>query len=542
MKLTKIKITGHAVLADLDVPVREHLVIVGGNDVGKTSILRLLHQLLGASTQQLYQSLRPEHIREGADMLVVEARLEDFTEDEAGQFPFQMSIREGEPDYLLLRLEVSRVEGDADSVLIDRYFPDSGNRRQPTRDQLAVIGWQYLPADRSNSADYMEGKRSAFRMMLDSVDVGEDKDALELLLESFNEKLADNAALQSLREEIAGHLSRAVPRSYDADGLTIRTSADPQTSPLDGATLYLRDGDRYKALGDQSDGMRQLMALTFFDLAQSAANIVAVDEPEIHLHAASQRTVAALFAASPKQRIVVTHSPYVVQRFEPKHVLVVNPDREVKQIPEANFSAVEKERIHWWSPQLLEGLTARRLLFVEGAADRVIIEAVAMNAGVSLDRAGVSVFVLDGADKFKKVLEIVGKYGFDLAMCGLCDEDREQSWANTLGMKATELEDNGFFVARSDLEHEYVPCLEPSVVAAKLVAAGVVRDEKGFLNAAGVTKLDELSAENLADFIGAQGNRKIPAARVLAPLLTPEAIAPSGALSGLVEHLKAMVD
>lgn len=541
MKLSQIKITGHAVLTDLDVPVREHLVIVGGNDVGKTSILRLLHLLLGASTQQLYQSLRPEHIREGADMLVVEARLEEFAEDEAGQFPFQMSIREGEPDYLLLRLEVSRVEGDAESVLIDRYFPDSGNRRQPTRDQLTVIGWQYLPADRSNSADYMEGKRSAFRMMLDSVDVGEDKDALEVLLESFNQKLADNTALQSLREEVASHLSRAVPRSYNADGLTIRTSADPQTNPLDGATLYLRDGDRYKALGDQSDGMRQLMALTFFDLAQSTANIVAVDEPEIHLHAASQRTVAALFAASPKQRVVVTHSPYVVQRFEPKHVLVVNPDREVKQIPEANFSAVEKERIHWWSPQLLEGLTARRLLFVEGAADRVVVESVAANVGVSLDRAGVSVFSLDGADKFKKVLEIVGKKGFDLALSGLCDEDREHAWAGALGIRPKHLSANGFFVARSDLEHEYVRLLGARTVADELIASGIAR-EQGLLNASGASSLDDLTDEEVANFITKQDSRKVPSARVLAPLLTAKVIASSDALGGLVEHLEAMVD
>lgn len=541
MKLSRISITGHAVLADLDIPVREHLVIVGGNDVGKTSIVRLLHQLMGASTQQLYQSLRPEHIREGAETLVVEARLEGFAEDEAGQFPFQMSIREGEPDYLLLRLEVSRVEGDAESVLIDRYFPESGNRRQPTRDQLTVIGWEYLPADRSNSADYMEGKRSAFRMMLDSVDVGEDRNVLEALLESFNEKLADNAALQSLREEIAGHLSRAVPRSYDADGLTIRTSTDPQTSPLDGATLYLRDGDRYKALGDQSDGMRQLMALTFFDLAQSAANIVAIDEPEIHLHAASQRTVAALFAASAKQRIVVTHSPYVVQRFEPKHVLVVNPDREVKQIPEANFNAVEKERIHWWSPQLLEGLTARRVLFVEGAADRVIVEAVAANAGVSLDRAGISVFSLDGADKFKKVLEIVGKKGFDLALSGLCDEDREQAWSGALGIRPKNLNANGFFVARSDLEHEYVPLLGARAVANQLIANGIAR-EQGLLNASGASSLDDLTDEAVADFITKQDSRKVPAARVLAQLLTPTVTASSDALGGLVEHLKAMVD
>lgn len=540
MKLSQIKIAGHAVLADLEVPVREHLVIVGGNDVGKTSILRLLHQLLGASTQQLYQSLRPEHIREGSDVLIVEARLEDFSEDEAGQFPFQMSVREGEPDFLLLRLEVARVEGDPDSVLIDRFFPDSGNRRQPTRDQLAAIGWQYLPADRSNSADYMEGKRSAFRMMLDSVDVGGDSEALEELLESFNEKLAGNVALRTLRQEIAGHLSRSVPRSFNADGLTIRTTADPQSSPLDGATLYLREGERLKSLGDQSDGMRQLMALTFFDLAQSAANIVAVDEPEIHLHAASQRTVAALFAASTKQRIVVTHSPYVVQRFEPKHVLVVNPDREVRQIPEANFNAVEKERIHWWSPQLLEGLTARRLLFVEGAADRVIVEAVAANAGVSLDRAGVSVFSLDGADKFKKVLEIVGKNGFNLALSGLCDQDKEHSWADALGINPKHLSASGFFVARSDLEHEYVPLLGARTVADELIATRVAR-EQGLLNAADASSLDDLTDDDVADFITKQDSRKIPAARAIAPLLTPAVIRSSNALNGLIQHVKALV-
>lgn len=540
MRLSQIKITGHAVLEDLEISVREHLVIVGGNDVGKTSILRLLHMLLGASTQQLYQSVHPEHIREGSDALVVEARLEDFSEDEASQFPYQMSIREGEPDYLTLRLEVTRIEGDADNVLIDRYYPDSGNRRQPTRDQLMAIGWQYLPADRSNSAEYMEGKRSAFRMMLDSVEVGDDRGALEELLESFNGTLADNDALLTLRTEIAGHLSRAVPRSFEADNLTIRTAADPHASPLDGATLYLREGDNYKALGDQSDGMRQLMALTFFDLAQSTANIVAVDEPEIHLHAASQRTVAALFAASKKQRIVVTHSPYVVQRFEPKHVLVVSPVREVKQIPEANFNAVEKERIHWWSPQLLEGLTARTLLFVEGAADRVIVEAVATNAGVSLDRAGVSVFALDGADKFKKVLEIVGTKGFDLPLSGLCDEDREHAWAGALGIRPKNLSKNGFFVARADLEHEYVRLLGARVVADELISSGVAR-EQGLLNASGAASLDELTEEQVADFVTTKDSRKIPAARVIAPLLTPAAIASSDALNGLVQHVKAMI-
>lgn len=155
------------------------------------------------------------------------------------------------------------------------------------------------------------------------------------------------------------------------------------------------------------------------------------------------------------------------------------------------------------------GLTARKLLFVEGAADRVIVEVVAANAGVSLDRAGVSVFALDGADKFKKVLEIVGKNGFDLALCGLCDEDREHAWSGALGIKPKSLGKHGFFVARSDLEHEYVSLLGARTVADALIETGIAR-EQGLLNAGGASSLDDLTDNQVADFITKQDSRKIP--------------------------------
>lgn len=538
MRLTHFRISGHYMLDDLEVPVREHLVIVGGNDVGKTSILRLLNLLLAAPVRSLYQSLHPSDIREGEDVLVVEARLEEFTEDEKGKFPFQMTILDGEPDHLILRLEVGRIDGDAENVSIERFFPNSGNRRQPSSEQLTSIGWEFLPANRSSTVDYMDGRHSPFRTLLDSIELGTDRDALETLLESFNERLSDSEPLKALRSEIAAHLSRSVPRSYGADSLAIRTAANPAEKPLDDVTIFLKEGDALKGLSEQSDGMRQLMSLTFFDLAQAAANIVAVDEPEIHLHASSQRTVASLFAESKKQRIVVTHSPYVVQRFEPKHVLVIDPDRRGRQIPETSFSEVEKERIHWWSPQLLEGLTARRMLFVEGAADRVVVETAMAAVGLSLDRLGVSLFALDGADKFKHVLKVVGPTGLQIPMCGLCDEDREASWANLVGVKPKSLAASGFFIARKDLEHEYVAAIGAAKVVEGLINAKVAR-EAGLLQAAGATNLADLTDDQVADFITAKDERKIPAARVVASLLGATEVAASPALSGLIGFLRA---
>lgn len=192
--------------------------------------------------------------------------------------------------------------------------------------------------------------------------------------------------------------------------------------------------------------------------------------------------------------------------------------------------------LHWWSPQLLEALTARRVLFVEGLADRILVEAAARVIGLSLDRAGVSLFVLDGADKFGHVLKIIGPDGFDLNICGLCDEDREASWATKLLSKPKNLSDKGFFIARSDLEHEYVRAIGADSAAKQLIAQKVCR-EQGLVQAAGVDDLSDLSADQVADFIVRDESRKVPAARAIGPMLTREHVEASPALRGLLAYI-----
>lgn len=225
MKLTRFEISGHARLKPMSVEVREHLVIVGANDVGKTSILRLLNHVLGSSVQQLYQGLSVADVDPDAEALVVKVRFEDFVNDEGGKFPFEMTIEDGEPDHLLLAMEVRVSADDPENVTIERYFPDSGTRRSPSRDQLAAIGWRYMPANRADSSDYMDGRNSPFRAMLNSADIGDEIADLGGLLDQFNDKLESNSALTELRRDIASHLSRSIPKSYDENSLAIRTAA-----------------------------------------------------------------------------------------------------------------------------------------------------------------------------------------------------------------------------------------------------------------------------------------------------------------------------
>ena len=53
MRLSALKIRNHSRVAHLDVEVRDHLVLVGTNESGKSSILRCIDLLLGAPRAQI---------------------------------------------------------------------------------------------------------------------------------------------------------------------------------------------------------------------------------------------------------------------------------------------------------------------------------------------------------------------------------------------------------------------------------------------------------------------------------------------------------
>lgn len=72
MRLTRLQVHNHSRLVDLEVEVREHLVLVGANDVGKSSLLRCLDLLMGASTAQLYSRITSDDFRDCGSPRIVE--------------------------------------------------------------------------------------------------------------------------------------------------------------------------------------------------------------------------------------------------------------------------------------------------------------------------------------------------------------------------------------------------------------------------------------------------------------------------------------
>lgn len=533
MRLSRVAITNHSRIQDLDLELRRHAVIVGANDVGKSSILRMLHLLLGTGTAGLYQSLGPGDLRDPEQPLVVNAMWSGFTDESRRPFPSEISIAEDQvSEYLWVQLIVESDPEDDEAVSIRRWFPESGHERAPSREQLEAFGWRYLKATRGSSM--MDGAHSPVRTLLAAADLGTNEDGLKAILQQFNETLAGNESVGELLGRVASHLSRSMPRAVAKDDFSVRSMTDPSSDVLQDVTIFLNRGGDQVALTEQSDGVRQLMSMTLFDLAEGTANILAIDEPEIHLHPTSQRTAADLLSGDGNQKIIVTHSPYILHRFEPSEVIAVDRHGKCRQIGEAKLSKIQKVRAHWWSPRLLEALTARFVVLVEGDADRVIVDAVAKKLGIDLDRLGAVVVELDGADKFKNVFPLLGPDGFGPTLLGLVDKQESSAWVNAFGGKPRFVIDKKVFISDEDLEGEYAHALGGPEAAKALINGGFCR-EQGILQAAGVGTLEEIGPEAVAKFCRDKG--KVEAATCIAEALTAESAERIGSVARLVRVL-----
>ncbi len=517
MKLKTVRWSNYRRLADGEIDVRTHLVLVGPNDSGKSSVLRAIHVCLGTPGAQLGASIDALDFTDPDQPVVLEVVLVDFDHDDRAAFPDEISTIDGES--LTVRVEAT-MAGDVEQKKVVRRFPFSGHERNASRVQTERFGWSYVPSTRALHRELGGGSTSVVRALLSDIDLAADQAAFDAAATQYREAIANAGSLKTFREGLAGELTKALPRDVAVDELEITTEADFSGDPLAGVRLTIAEGGHRAPLSEQSDGIRALSVLTMLGMAHPSARIVGVDEPEIHLHHTAQRSIAARFRSAPGQRVVVTHAPAVVQEMDPLDIVVMNAARAARQLPLGAAMAEYGSVMRFWAPNLIEPLTARRVLAVEGAADRILCDRVAQLLGLNLNRAGVVVFDLGGKKLFPRAYDLFGPAGFDVGVFGLLDEDARVLWADTVGAEPADLTNSGAYaVCDPDLEAVYVSALGVQramdlLVASPNISATSIEQSCG-------TPFPQVTAPQLIEYCR---KHKIPAALAVAAGLTvPEA-------------------
>lgn len=517
MRLTGIRVTNHSRLEDLSLEVRQHLVLVGPNDVGKSSLLRCLDLLLGASVAALYRLIEPGDVRLKDEPFVIEGDLADISTDDEALFPDEITVDASTgAKKLTIRLEATL--DVTDTLHVERTAPDGGTGRQISRDQTAALRWALLGAA-SISRDLRDDRKSVVDEILRAINLGAEKVDFDSLTAQLEQKLANSSVLTDLRAQLASQLTKALPEEIRQDSLSFVPGSAASDDVLSDVRLQVTKDGTKRALSEQSDGTRALYAIALYDLVSAAANIVAIDEPEVHLHPTSQRSLARLLQASDNQKILATHSADVVGAFPPECVASVRAGGKVVQ-PAADFlSDDERMAVRWWVRDKLEPLTARRVVAVEGISDRIIVERASDLTDRNLDRLGISLIETGGAGDMGAIIKLFGKSGFDIPMSMLIDKDATAATAKVLGVAEVDLNAHAVKVSDPDLEAEYVAALGADVVWNAINASTLfTKNERAncAANGAGGGR----TPADIASFCRLSSKYKVRAAMAVAPLLT----------------------
>jgi putative ATP-dependent endonuclease of OLD family len=350
IKITDVRVSNFRSLKNVEVPLDNLTILIGANNAGKTSFLDALYAAIGAGRRLLGQDdvrleagealppkervvtvdvrIRPvgedggiaEHFPEGGFWTglwgagIMQDMDDDFREFVGIRTTLAWSPSKG--DYVVERRFLKEWRGFADWL-----FAPAEEKTRVAANQIEPLALHYIDAKRDLEDD-LRRQGSFWRRMTEDLGLSDaDVAAFESALSDLNQEIVGKSEILKHLKENLVHIQSVV--SAEGGGIDISPVARKLRDLSKGVDVsFSAAGSQAFPLTRHGMGTRSLASLLVFrafaawkgkqadEAGDHIHSLLALEEPEAHLHPQAQRSFFTQVKSIPGQRIVSTHSPY----------------------------------------------------------------------------------------------------------------------------------------------------------------------------------------------------------------------------------------
>jgi putative ATP-dependent endonuclease of the OLD family len=413
LKVVNLKISNFRSIKSAELKFDGHCLIVGPNNVGKSTICEALDLVLGPDRISRFppveefdfhnaQYLVPSEV-EGEEPKATPIRIEvvliDISaevENRCGQhlefwnIAEKRLLNEGEvgqanPPQVVscLRLETSAAYNpEEDEFEAQTYYSRSpsaepGELDKVRKDVKRMFGFLYLRAVRTGSRALSLERGSLLDVILRlrgsraglwekaierlrNLDIEKDATHLDPVLKSIEKKLGMYIASDVDGRTTKLHVSQ-LTREHLRKTMAFFLAMSKDQTPVP-----------FQQVGTGTLNVLVLALLSFIAELKPASIIFAMEEPEIAVPPHTQRRIAEYLLHSTTQTFVTSHSPFVIERFEPEQTLLLSrgPDSSVTAMKVSEAGGLKGNDFKRYARRgLTECMLGKGAIVVEGLTE-----------------------------------------------------------------------------------------------------------------------------------------------------------------------------